>query len=436
VSGQEDPAKLFQESAFVTSTEDPNAPVGLKGEFFKNAKLEGEPSYSRLDEHLDYDWTVQVPFEGADRPKDHFSVRWTGAIRVAADGDYEFLCRHDDGVRLYVDDKLVIDNWKDQAATPPPAVNSRACMSLQRGLRKIRLEYYQGGGAAEIRFGWRRRPADSVKLAAALAAKADAAVVCVGFDKDSETEGADRTFELPPGQDDLIESVARANPHTIVIVNAGAGVAMTRWIEQVGALLYAWYPGQEGGQAIAELLFGDRSPSGKLPVSLERKWEDAAASGDYPGLDHVVSYREGIFVGYRHFDRAEVKPLFPFGFGMSYTSFEYGDLKLERAGGSDAEVKVSFKIKNTGKRLGAEIAQVYVQDIECSAPRPVKELKGFARVELEPGQSTDVSLTLDRSAFAFYDSERHGWTVEPGEFRILVGGSSQDTPLQAVWVFP
>ncbi|HVP09843.1 MAG TPA: glycoside hydrolase family 3 C-terminal domain-containing protein [Phycisphaerae bacterium] len=434
---QDDPTTLFVESRFVSSAADPKAPTGLKGEYFNNATLDGEPSFTRVDEHINLDWTSQSPFCGPDAQRDHFSVRWTGAIPVSDDGDYQFLCRHDDGVRLYVNDELVIDNWKDQAPAPPPTVNSTGRATLKRGLSKIRLEYYQGGGGAEVRFGWRPQPPDPVKTAAALAAKADVAVVCVGFNQDSETEGRDRTFELPPGQDDLIESVAKANPNTIVIVNAGGAVAMTRWIDQIGALLYAWYPGQEGGQAIAELLFGDQCPSGKLPASFERRWEDAAASGDYPGRDHVCNYREGIFVGYRHFDRTEVRPLFPFGFGLSYTLFAYGDLKLDRAGaGDDAAVKVSFKIRNAGQRRGAEIAQVYVQDVECSLPRPVKELKGFARVELDPRESRNVSVTLDRSSFAFYDADKHSWTVEPGEFRILVGDSSQEIKLQAVLRYP
>ena len=316
-------------------------------------------------------------------------------------------------------------------------MNSSASVSLKRGLRKIRLEYYQAAGFAEIRFGWRPRPPDPAKTAIALAAKVDAAIVCVGFNKDTESEGFDHPFELPAGQDEFIEGVAQANPNTNVVLNAGGAVAMTRWIDRIGGLLYAWYPGQDGGLPIAEILFGDQAPSGKLPASLECKWEDAAASGDYPGRDHVCSYREGIFVGYRNFDRAEVKPLFPFGFGLSYTGFEYADLKVDRAGqGAEATVKVSFKIRNTGKRAGAEIAQVYVQDVECSVPRPVKELKGFARVGLEPGQSKEVSVMLDRSSFAFYDAEKHDWTVEPGDFRILVGSSSQDIKLHGAVRYP
>jgi beta-glucosidase len=199
--------------------------------------------------------------------------------------------------------------------------------------------------------------------------------------------------------------------------------------------LHAWYPGQEGGPALAQILFGEYSPSGKLPVSFERRLEDGATFKTYYPQkgDKHVEYTEGIFLGYRHFDRSTVKPLFPFGFGLSYTRFQYGDLKITPVHDGVKEnglAKISFSVKNSGSRLGAEIAELYVGDAHSSVPRPVKELKGFAKVNLAPGETKQVTLTLDRRAFSFYDVRKHDWSAEPGEFSILVGGSSADIQLR------
>jgi beta-glucosidase len=263
---------------------------------------------------------------------------------------------------------------------------------------------------------------------AALAAHDDIAVICVGFDPKTESEGFDRTFALPPGQDELIEAVARANPRTIVILNSGGAVDMTGWINQIGALLEAWYPGQEGGRAIAEILFGTVDPSGKLPATFERHWGDAEADHNYPGEDGKVFYREGIFVGYRYFDRANVKPLFPFGFGLSYTTFAYHGLTVMPDGANE---RVVFNVKNTGSRAGAEVAEIYVAEDHPPVPRPLKELKQFARISFRPGQTQRVQFELPRSAFARYDTSTHGWKVDAGQYQILVGASSQDIRLHS-----
>jgi beta-glucosidase len=262
----------------------------------------------------------------------------------------------------------------------------------------------------------------------ALAAKDDAAVVCVGFQPATESEGFDRTFDLPAGQKELIEAVVRANPRTIVVINSGGAVDMNGWVDQAAAVLQAWYPGQEGGQAVADLLFGVANPSGKLPASFERHWGDSSADANYPGSDGKVFYKEGIFVGYRQFDRSDVKPLFPFGYGLSYTTFAYDGIRLDQQG---TNVRVHFSVKNTGARSGAEVAEVYVQEMTPKVPRPLKELKGFARVNLRPGAAQDVQVDLDRSAFSYYDAVAHAWKVDPGEFRILVGSSAADIHLTA-----
>lgn len=281
---------------------------------------------------------------------------------------------------------------------------------------------------AEPATGEKSAPTFDFHTEAALAAHDDVAVVCVGFDPKTESEGFDRTFDLPPGQDELIEAVARANPRTIVVLNSGGAVDMTGWINQIGALLEAWYPGQEGGRAIAEILFGTADPSGKLPATFERHWGDAEADHNYPGEDGKAFYREGIFVGYRYFDRAKVKPLFPFGFGLSYTTFAYHGLTVTPDGANE---RVAFDVKNSGSRAGAEVAEIYVAENHPPVPRPVKELKQFARLSLQPGQMQRVQLELPRSAFAHYDTSTHGWKGDAGQYQILVGASSQDIRLRS-----
>jgi beta-glucosidase len=255
----------------------------------------------------------------------------------------------------------------------------------------------------------------------------------VVFDPKTESEGADRTFQLPGGQDELIQQISAVNKNTIIVVTAGGNVDMTQWVDRVPAILHAWYPGQEGGAALAQILFGDYTPSGKLPASFERRWEDNPTFRTYypEKNQNRVQYSEGVFVGYRHYDRSETKPLFAFGYGLSYTTFGYGKLSVSpQAGDLSEAVTVSFDVKNTGHREGAEVAEVYVGNPPASVPRPVKELKGFAKVTLKPGETKRVTLKLDRRAFSFYDVKKGGWTAEPGDFTILVGGSSDNIQLR------
>ncbi len=207
---------------------------------------------------------------------------------------------------------------------------------------------------------------------------------------------------------------------------------MGGWIDRVPSVVHAWYPGQEGGVALAQLLFGDYSPSGKLPASFEKKWEDNPTFHSYypQNTEKRVRYSEGVFVGYRQFDRSPVKPRFAFGYGLSYTTFGYGDLSISSASGSlDEPLTVSFSVTNTGAREGAEIAELYVGDSHSSVPRPVKELKGFARVDLKPGETRRVAIQLNRRAFSFYDVEKKEWRAEPGAFSLLVGAASDDIRL-------
>jgi beta-glucosidase len=264
------------------------------------------------------------------------------------------------------------------------------------------------------------------------AARADAAVIVVGRSAKLESEDFEiKSLDLPAGQDDLIEAVAKVNKNTVIVINAGGPVVMSRWIAQVPAILDLWYGGQEGGNAIADVLFGDANPSGKLPVSFVKEWKDSPAYGHYPGENLKVDYAEGIYVGYRYFDKHKIEPLFPFGYGLSYTKFDYSDLKVSPDHIAPGKpVEVSLRVHNGGSRSGAEVVELYVHDGHSSVDRPTQELKGFRRVDLAPGETKDIHFTLDRGAMAFYSAAKKDWLAEPGEFDVLVGSSSRDIKLK------
>jgi beta-glucosidase len=281
--------------------------------------------------------------------------------------------------------------------------------------------------------------AKALKEAVESAAGADVAVVVVGRYSKLESEGFDvKTMDLPAGQDELIQAVEKANPHTVVVLNTGNPVTMTRWLDQTPALLDMWYGGQEGGHALAAILFGDANPSGRLPISLPKKFEDSPAYGHYPGENLKVDYAEGIYVGYRYYDTRNVEPQFPFGFGLSYTNFTYSDLSLmddttykQGQKKDDPRGKLAlFTVKNTGSRAGAEVVQIYIHDGHSKIDRPVHELKGFARVELKPGESQKLFVRIDRSAFSYWSPEKKDWVLEPGTFEVQVGSSSRDIRLK------
>jgi beta-glucosidase len=271
------------------------------------------------------------------------------------------------------------------------------------------------------------------------AAAADVAVVAVGFAKNTEGEGADRSFALPWGQDALIEAVAAANPRTIVTLTGGVGADTRRWLEDVPALLDLYYPGQEGGTALAEILFGQHAPEGKLPVTFDRSWEESASYHDYyptaaatrPGAASHVRYDDALMVGYRYWTSTGKHPLFPFGFGLSYTRFKFSDLEVPAVASSRMPVQVTINIENSGAVPAAEVAQLYVSDPSAPVPRPERELKGFAKVRLAPGETKQVVFQLDRRAFSYWDENTRGWTVAPGQFVIRVGESSEDAGLTA-----
>ncbi len=412
----------FDTTDFMTAESDGQR--GLRREYFDNINLQGEPVITRTDRHVNFHGSL------GGGSAANFSVRWTGYYTPQSTGAHQFYVSTRGGYRLYIDNRSVLDYWQQQESD---TVHTYHEMLQADRAYKITLEYFEKGSEANIGLGIISSEALADPAAKALAAQADVAVVFVGFDPASEKEGSDRTFQLPAGQDELVNQVLSANKKTIVVVTAGGNVDMTRWVDRVPALVHAWYPGQEGGTALAQLLFGDFSPSGKLPVSFERRWEDSAVFDSYypQGDTKKVTYTEGVFLGYRHFDKAATKPLFPFGYGLSYTKFKYSNLAISPdIMKEDGTITVSFDVTNTGEREGSEVAQVYVGDRHASVPRPVKELKGFAKIHLMPGETHRASVTIDRRALSFYDVSNKRWKAEPGDFDIYVASSAEQINLQ------
>jgi beta-glucosidase len=306
-------------------------------------------------------------------------------------------------------------------------------MQLEAGQEYPVEVLYQGrAGFNGICLGWVARNLQvEVSAAVELARDCDAIIFCGGFSGFSEGEGFDRTFAMQPEQEELLLALTAANPNVIAVLTGGGHIDMRRWLDRVRAVLHAWYPGDSGGVAVAEILAGAVSPSGRLPISCERNPEDRSGFACYHDADsdRRVLLADGVFTGYRHHDRTGVPPLFPFGFGLSYTTFAYENLQLEPVMKRGKTLKVRFDIVNTGKRAGTEVAQLYLSDIEASVPRPVKELKDFAAVTLKPGRRKTVTLTLKPRHLEFFSLERRKWVAELGEFVVSIGASAADIRL-------
>jgi beta-glucosidase len=406
---------------FITTTPGGNE-EGFRGEYFDHPDLQGS-SEVRIDREINFEWKEKS--YKPDGPVNHYSIRWTGYCKAGVKANSTFYVRGAGSFRLFVNDKLLIDNWDKKGE----ALQWKTVQLKKNKSYKICLEYAVGYDGQAVSFGICPGADTSLEEAKKMAAKADCVILCVGFDAKYEGEDWDRPFTLPEAQNTLIQAVAEKNKNTIVVMTAGGNVDMSSWIGKVRALVYAWYPGEEGGRALAKILFGKINPSGKLPVSFEKKLEDNAAYRSYHDTNNSkrVAYTEGIFVGYRHFDTHKIEPLFPFGFGLSYTTFDYSNLNIER---KDGQVLVSFDVMNSGTLSGKEIAQVYVRAPHAVIQRPEKELKGFCKVSLEPLEKKSVTISLNDKAFSYYDVDKKSWIIDPGVFEILVGASSRDIKLK------
>jgi len=386
---------------------------GLKGEYFNNMTLEGEPAFVRIDRQINFDWGSDSP--GPKIKPDQFSVRWTGKLVPSKTNIYQLSVTTDDGVRFWLDGKLMVDKWTDRAPTA-----DFFSLKLEKGRAyDIRIEYYENGGGAFAALGWDVPPkADLVfKEALNFARKSDVAVVVCGI---VEGEGRDRAkLDLPGLQEDLIKAVADTGVPTIVVLINGSAVTMGNWLAKVGAVVEAWYPGEEGGNAVADVLFGDYNPGGRLPITFPQ-W-----------IGQVPLYSNYKPTG-RGYDYVEMsgKPLYPFGYGLSYTKFEYSNLAISPQKISTEEsVTVSFDVQNIGERKGDEVVQVYLRDVVSSLARPLKELKGFKRISLEPKEKKSVTFVLKPLDLAFLDLQMK-LIVEPGVFNVMIGSSSEDIRLK------
>ncbi|HWV20174.1 MAG TPA: glycoside hydrolase family 3 C-terminal domain-containing protein [Devosia sp.] len=416
----------------------------LAVDYFANEKLAGEPVHTGAMEDAQAFWIGNVA-EGKVDPL-HFSARIRGTFTPEKSGTHRVGIYSAGFTKVFVDGKLVADAWTNWAKGRTffeegcDEVVGTVHMEAGRAYDVV-IEFatkdFAALGLAAFACGIGLPLGDADIAEAVRAARnADTAVVFIGRNGEWDTEGSDLPgIELPGRQNELVAAVAEANPNTVVVLQTGGPVEMP-WIDSVRAVLQAWYPGQEAGNAIADVLTGSAEPGGRLPQTFPVRWADNPAHSQdrevYPGLDGKVRYEEGIFVGYRHYDRLGMTPLFPFGFGLGYTSFTVSDLTIDdSAFEADGTVTATITVTNTGTRAGSTVVQLYVSDTESSSPRPAKELKAFAKIALEAGASRQVTLSVDARSFAFFRTEAKHWLVEAGEYTLLVGQSSADLPLTA-----
>ncbi len=402
--------------------------IGLSLSLFNGTEFSGAPAYTDVTTRVQYDWfDHSVP----NVDQESFSMRMEGFFTPKESGSHTFALHSVGWSKLYLEGKLLIDHSSDEDRDK----QIKAEIKLNGGKTyPIKLEYHWKGNQMSRSVSLGHQPPHAKNMiaeAVKLAQKSDVVVLVAGLNGEWETEGADRVdMKLPGEQNKLIKRVVKANPNTIVVLNVGSAVEMP-WIDKVSAVIQLWYDSQEEGNALAEVLFGDVNPSGKLPTTIPVRLQDNPAYINYPGENGSVRYGEGIFVGYRYYDKKELAPQFPFGHGLSYTTFEYGNLRLSADSTTPENgLDVSLDVTNTGKRAGKEVVQLYVRDIKCSLARPEKELKAFAKIVLAAGETKPVAFHLDQEAFWFFDPARNGWVTEPGEMEVLIGSSSRDIHLR------
>ncbi|MFI5385093.1 MAG: glycoside hydrolase family 3 N-terminal domain-containing protein [Fimbriimonadales bacterium] len=406
--GGGDALPLVPAGAFQT----PEGLPGLRGEYWDNMAFQGEPKIVRTDREVNFNWDSESPAKGF--PREHFSVRWTGTLTAPETGEYDISGTSDDGIRVTIGGKVVAENWSEH-----PAQSVSGQVSLVKGEKvPIKVEYYQAAGQASARLGWRMKGAPDAFLHQIrdAASGADASIVFAGI---REGEGQDRAFlKLPGNQEDVIKAAADSGKPVIVVLVAGAPVTMEAWGDRANAILDAWYPGQEGADAIARVLFGDANPSGKLPMTFPRSvgqcplyynWEPSGRGYDYVDLTGA--------------------PLFPFGHGLSYTTFEYKNLRIADSPfhphNGPSEFTVSVDVTNTGKRAGTEVVQLYTHQQVASVIQPLKSLEGFKAVAIQAGETKTVTFNLGFDELSMWDANMRR-VVEAGKFDVMVGSSCED----------
>ncbi len=395
---------------------------GLNVEYYNNQNLGGTAIVKETVKGLNFNWGKSSPNEEI-LGTDYYSARYTGYLRVPSSGTYQLALTSDDGSRLWLDDELVIDNWYDHTSKTEATE-----LNLQGGRDyKLKVEYYEGTGDASLQLGYLKGDLGGSTIADE-AKGCNAVIVTAGFGSDIEKEGKDRPWALPEEQVDLIKEAAAACPSTIVVLYTGGAVDVSSWIDQVKGVIWAGYPGQEGGTALAQIIAGKVNPSGHLTATWGKRWEDYPCHDNFYEKkgENAIDYTERLLVGYRGFDTQGIEPQFPFGYGLSYTTFAVSNLKVKK---SSKECKVTVDVKNTGKMAGAQVVQVYVAPQNAAAGEPAQTLRGFEKVMLNPGQKKTVDIILDDNAFSTYKVHRKAFTPSPGKYNIKVGFSSRQLPL-------
>jgi beta-glucosidase len=398
---------------------------GLKAEYFKNKDLQGEPFFTRTDPIASANWMrgARVPaFPGA---ADFSSIRWSGTFKVPSTGEFNLTVKGDGQFRLYLDDRAVIEDWSVHDLT-----TKEKHIHLEKGKPySFKLEYVRNTRWPQLFLQWELLSVDHFKKAIDLAASSDVVIFVGGITAQLEGEemrveydgfkGGDRTdLRLPRVQENLLKSIHSTGTPIVLVLSSGSPLAVNWEKEYVPAILQLWYPGEEGGTALADVLFGDYNPAGRLPVTF------------YKSVDQLPSFEDYNMQGrtYRYF---EGEPLFPFGYGLSYTRFEYHNLSVPRETKADEDVKVSVEVQNMGKLAGDEVVQLYIKDLEASVPRPIRSLHGFKRIRLEPAETKVVEFRLQPRQLAVFNSRRDNgiakFVVEPGLFEIAVGGVQPGT---------
>ena len=410
---------------------------GLKGEYFRGSEFKGEPALTRVDSQVSFRWDHCAPTDdlvaGGELPAaraidaDRFSIRWTGQLLPPVSGKYELAADGDNGFRLWLDGRLILDGWTQT----PRARAKSTVVDLEGGKAyDLRLEYFEDKHDAHVRLGW-RMPVAKPPLDEALdaARSADAVVFVGGLTGEVEGEemevsypgfaGGDRTdLRLPKTQQALLEALRATGKPVVVVLTSGSALAIDWTQKNLPAIVLAWYPGQRGGNAVADVLFGDANPGGRLPLTFYKAEEKLPAFDDYTMQGRTYRYFGG-------------EPLYPFGYGLSYTRFAYSGLKLDRDKvGAKEPVRVTLKVKNAGQRAGDEVVQLYLRPLEPQRARALKELRGFQRLTLQPGEERSVSFAITpETDLRIYDEARHAYTVDPGEYEVQIGASSADVRL-------
>lgn len=388
---------------------------GLKGNYFSNSDLKGNPTFEKQDEQLNFKWTLYSPNPEKLQP-DNYSVRWTGKLEAPNSGKYQLGLRGNDGFRLYLNGKLLIDNWEKLSYS-----TKIVAVDFVKGQKSdIVIEFHENRGEANIELIWNYGLNDYQKDfndALQLAQNADYIIVTAGI---HEGEFQDRSsLSLPGNQEQFIQEVSKLNKPTTVVLVGGSAIKTTDWKDKVGAILDVWYPGEEGGNAVAKVLFGTENPSGKLPITFPIEEGQLPLTYNHHPTGRGNDYHD-----------LSGEPLYPFGFGLSYTTFEISDLQLNKTKYSENDtITAKVNVKNTGLREGSEVVQLYVKDLLASVSRPIIEVKGFQKVELKPGESKQISIEVPVKELQFLD-EKMNWIVEKGTYRIFVGNSSKNLPLK------